>query len=291
METFTRTIPDYYAINNLSKLNTIFHKRDYFISINPTREFKTKLEKLSYGLIDGYFPFENCCIAGGSLNFLFDNSLDFNNPLFCKSDIDVYLYNSIIPKKIINYLIDKYGHHNVYIANTGYLIQIWITGISKSLQLIRVSDYSPHSIINQFDYSHVKCFYDGSKIVFDKRFLNAVLTKTTILNMRIHKRNGFVNDSAYLRIYKTIQRGYKIINDETNAELEINLENLKTNKKVKDYIEKPFIYPKEELTYEENINEIKKYNSSIFFYTHINNPAKDFHIKKMSFGSLLQIYE
>ena len=45
------------------------------------------------------------------------------------------------------------------------------------------------------------------------------------------------------------------------------------------------------LLFSSMINEIKKYNSSIFFYTHINNPAKDFHIKKMSFGSLLQIYE
>ncbi len=158
--------------------------------------FRKKLSQYTMSL-SSIIPWEesNFVFSGG---LLYDIIIDrYNENL---SDIDLFFYGSIESKiTTINKLLDNLdkNEYNYLIGKKNSVINIFIQGIPRMIQLIMTDKTNPESIIDEFDLNHVKSYTDGDKLYCSTEFLNYFKTHETQYIPHIHKN----------RIIKYFERG------------------------------------------------------------------------------------
>lgn len=125
--------------------------------------FEQKLGKYTFSL-DKVIPWEdnNFVFSGGLLLDIITNK--FNPEL---TDIDLFFYGPAESKhKTINKLLDNLDLQEYYylIGINSSVIYIFLQGVPRIIQLIMTDKTDPESIVNSFDFEHVKSYYDGTKL-------------------------------------------------------------------------------------------------------------------------------
>ncbi len=165
-------------------------------------------------LFDDDFDWNNIVIGGGLMSGLMERV--FDNQLYEKSDIDLFIYN--LPslqicakiKYICNALIKKFPDAYIFCYRSVPVFTILIPG-KRTVQIIGFPKHvsngnsTPLSILQTFDMTHCQIGIDMANFetVYTKEFLEAIQTKTTSIN----KKQGSIQ---LYRLVKAYHRGYSI---------------------------------------------------------------------------------
>jgi hypothetical protein len=167
-------------------------------------EFKDTLTEYTFNLLK-YIPFEsgNFIYSGGSLyDVLTHNytSETINNYV----DIDIFALNAAKKKETINHILQglRQDGYECYVATKSAVVYIFIVGVPRLVQLIFTKQTSHDTIINDFDCSHVKSYYDGSKVYMAGDCIDGLMNGCSHL-YEISNLN---------RIYKILHRGLSVSN-------------------------------------------------------------------------------
>lgn len=173
--------------NNITAKNQI---------IIPETEFKDALSEFTFNLLK-YIPFEsgNFIYSGGSLyDVLTHNytSETINNYV----DIDIFALDAAKKKGTIKHILQGLSQdgYECYVAMKSAVVYIFIVGVPRLLQLIFTKQTSHDTIINDFDCSHVKSYYDGSRVYMSGDCIN-----------------GLMNGCSHLYEISNLNRIYKIL--------------------------------------------------------------------------------
>lgn len=144
-------------------------------TIKDKEKFKQHFQKFTYGIIDDSFNWDGIVIAGGSISKLLMRHMEIQDyPL--DSDIDFFIYGRA-PKdrssslsNILTYFATKFSN-KVFFAVKGYVIDIYIVGIERTIQIIMASNNSIDDILYHFDMDSVQVAYQGGNILATPRFI------------------------------------------------------------------------------------------------------------------------
>lgn len=214
-------------------------------------DFLSFYNKYTYGLCDEILLCGKIIHSGGSL---YDIVTGYYNENVV--DIDLFLYGSDIEKKntikrIIEILNKKY---KIYIICQYSIISIYIENIPRIIQLICTKERNANDIVNKFDFSHVKMYYNGHKVFASVGCIKSLETQMTMIKSNL----SFLKN---IRIYKCLKRGlnislkYKLY---FNKELYDALSNLDYKNIIKHYYKhNNDFYPKSNFTNKENLFLLK----------------------------------
>lgn len=162
------------------------------------KDFFASLQNKTFGILD-CIPFEekNCVYSGGSLyDIITMNTLN-------KVDLDIFLYGDLELQKgtIKKILINLCSKFTVYPIIEKNFINIYIHNIPLTVQIICTNYDHPDKIINSFDCSYVKSYYDGTTVYSSLDCVDSLLTQS----VKIYGVKKLV------RLYKIINRNLDIV--------------------------------------------------------------------------------
>jgi hypothetical protein len=233
-------------INTILKNKTV---SNYFL-----KEIKANSEEFhnfSCNIFDIKYNWDNCVVAGGSISKII-TKMDKLEPLYISSDIDIYLYGSIKEKQDkLGYILDYFNKkfiNKVILINKWNVIDIYIVGINRKIQIICGDFSSKYEIINNFDMSNVQVLFDGKKYYGSYYFIDTQKTK----EIKIFRKN--INE---YRIFKALKQGFNF-NLVLNTYALVNGIQL-TDLKLKDIeLNEIFIFKNNNYYYPENRYNLNK---------------------------------
>ncbi len=163
--------------------------------------FQKRLNEWTDNLLE--FGWKNVCLAGGSLFYLIDSN---SHSLSRETDLDLFVFgrSSTVRKEkveeLIHHFYKKYKG-DVYFSVRRSVIDIFIRGIERSVQIICTDCETPYQVVNQFDNTALMVYYDGNKTYLLPEAVEAFRTRTTeFITTRVKS----------LRLYKIIKKGFQI---------------------------------------------------------------------------------
>lgn len=197
---FLETTKEYQNLPNKKKIlfTTPLYKNGELVVVSH-EQFQNKLREFSYGLLTD-FNWNNVFLAGGSLFRLL--SPKFSNLIPDTSDLDLFIYGANHTERkqtlerIMKYFTNKYNNDVFFVLHEQKaLIDVYVRGISRHIQLICNEANSIIEIIELFDCSHVQLCYLNNKLYATPSALKSIKLQMNIGNSmsthRIHKALGF----------------------------------------------------------------------------------------------------
>ena len=161
------------------------------------------------GIFEG-LDWSNMIVTGG---FIFGLVNNLNNSLINGTDIDIFVYadiNNIVEEKV-EYLLRHFSNASKvtkpYYVTRGKVITLIIPTLDYDIQIIPTHHNSAFEVVNSFDFSYVKTYYDGSDIYTTLDGLISLKHGLTIYKSQNQKEDNTIND---VRLYKTIIKGLQI---------------------------------------------------------------------------------
>ena len=169
-------------------------------------EFIDVFNKLSMNIFKD-FDWNNVICAGGMVSKImqrayteYPESSDFD--LFIFSDSDRVRTEKIL--YILNYFYKK-NTGNVYFAVKRSVINIYIRGFNRVIQLICGAYHKIDEILYGFDLTHVQIGFSNGKLYCTPQYLESCKFQLTVVNKEQFKLN---------RVLKTIGTGYNLLSEE-----------------------------------------------------------------------------
>ena len=168
-----------------------------------------------------WFPGE-MYLSGGGFNLIIDPTLKISDEKFANCDIDLFILGTEerkreILKDFMQDLQNKCGKGTaIYVGVNRSVLNIWITGYSRMVQLILMNDQTHknvNDILEGFDFDHLRAAYDGNDIVVTKDAYDAICTRVTRYNGQDEK-NKVTN-----RMMKALMRDYKFSPEEHGVKM------------------------------------------------------------------------
>jgi len=197
---------DIYFLNHINLLDDeifvdtfeVSRKLDKKIFIEKT-ELTNKLNEYTFGLLK-HIPFQNnnLIYSGGSLYDAITNSNNINNYV----DIDIFALSGSDKMETLKYILNSLinDKHNCYVTATGDVYYIFVENVPRLIQIIFTNYNSPQEIINNFDSSYVKSYYNGTTVFSSLLCVNGLM-----------QNSSYYYPNKLLRTFKILHRGLKII--------------------------------------------------------------------------------
>ena len=165
-------------------------------------------------------------VAGGSMQKCFTNSeLE-------SSDIDIFIGNKELTKMHISSCLRRNGFTET--KTNDKVLTFHKDGLT--VQTIIYPYYNVYELLNDFDFTVVKCAFDGENFIYHTNFIRDNLAKKLKFDFKIKTKN---NTAA--RVIKYTKRGYKlsiqdainltVLNRETTSDLYKQKEEVQVNVK------------------------------------------------------------
>ena len=167
------------------------------------KDFETKTKGIFKGMC-----WNNVILAGG---FTFGLVNNLHNSLISSTDIDLFIYNDVDDidenngTSTVQNILKHFSQFNPYYITRGKVITLIIPDFEYDIQIIPTSKKSPREIIESFDFSYVKMYYDGNDIYTTLDGLIGLKNAITI-----YKPQEENNKITTIRLYKAIVKGLKI---------------------------------------------------------------------------------
>lgn len=199
-------------------------------------------------------------IAGGLINLALDPLIDTTNPVYNKSDIDLFILadnpneRMVIIQDIliklyrnlgsIDYGADDKGKYHILnessmcVGVRGSVVYVWHNRFERMIQLVLMDtkNYpSIDSVIKGFDLDNIAVAYDGCELIIQKRAWQAMNTRRVT-----YRPTSVRNDNQLYRMTKTASRGYKIISNSTSEDITPSLAQILADKESWDYLCTPY---------------------------------------------------
>lgn len=213
-----------FSVNHLLSINTKNsenivqvknHTNKNVFKIATHEEFKKNLVEYTFDLLKHIPLSADIIYSGGSLYDIMTHNYDdttINN--FIDLDIFVtskYTYpegkgnnnnNGGNKKKLLDTILNNLitNGYSAYITTIGSVYYIFIEGVPRMIQLIFTREQNAETIIENFDSSYVKNYYDGSTMFSSIQCLQGLEGCISY----------YVGDKS-LRMFKILQRGLSII--------------------------------------------------------------------------------
>jgi hypothetical protein len=229
--------------------------------INNRETFERLFSEFTYNLIDVDFNWSNIILAGGSLFRLLSPYMCNNVP--DSSDIDLFVFGddkSIISaiERTLTYFKDRYGDDVIYLVRLGSLIEIYVRGFSRHIQIVCNMASSPLDILERFDFDHLQlCYFSGE--------LYATPICIDHIKMQISNRSVRGRKIRYDRLLKSLSFKMSVILDE--------VDDIKND--VKKLCNSGNIF----LLTPDNVEEYKKESNSVFSLELSKNFLPEYHPK------------
>ena len=144
-------------------------------TIKDPSKFHQHFKTFTCNIIDDTFDWQGVVIAGGSISKLLMRHMELQDyPL--DSDVDFFIYGQS-PKdrttsliNMLTYFCKKFTN-KVYFAAKGYIIDIYITGIERTFQIVMASSTTIDNILYHFDLDHVQVAYKNGQVLATPQFI------------------------------------------------------------------------------------------------------------------------
>jgi hypothetical protein len=168
------------------------------------------------------------CIPFGNNNVIFSGGLLYDNIILKHkvfnignmnerssldvdklADIDLFIFGDNTDKlKTINDIIHRISDLRLpmFVGINGSVIDIFIQGIPRIVQIICTNYKTANEVINKFDLCHLMSYFDGKHIIYTYKSNECILNNRAKINENYGKR------LKYSRILKTISRGLNVDN-------------------------------------------------------------------------------
>lgn len=188
------------------------------------KTFDILYEEFTYGLLK-YIPtkYNNCVYSGGSLHDILTNNFISSVRLgitklpysICNivkeyieevRDLDIFVYGEYAGNKfrlIHDFITTIHKKYEIRVQVDRSLINVYIKNIPRIIQFVFTNEKSSNDIISKFDFSYLMMYYENKKLWMNELCKQALITKTSVWC----KASSF---NYGKRIYKTINKGYKI---------------------------------------------------------------------------------
>ncbi len=148
----------------------------------------TKLIKTDSSILNGLENYPGkVYVAGGLINLALDPLIDLTNPVFAKSDIDLFILarpeNRI---RIIEQILMKLhgeGSIPMCVGTRGSVVYVWHAGFARMIQLVLIDTNSYptiDSVIKGFDLDNIAVAYDGEELIIQRRAWQAMNTRRSV---------------------------------------------------------------------------------------------------------------
>jgi len=187
---------------------TLHRKHEMVVSLGL---FKARFSAKTSGWFND-FDWTNAIISGGFVYGLLDAD---NMSLIGSSDIDIYVYGEntrIIHenmKRVLKFFADRCRLLDHYYIRRASVITMIIDNFNFDIQIIPVVAKSPEDIVSKFDFSYIKSFYDGTKVMTCLDALTSMKYKVAFYDRTTENKHNL-----HARIYKTIKKGFNIHNSD-----------------------------------------------------------------------------
>ena len=150
-------------------------------------DFRKSFDKYTHGLLNNIPLSCNVIYSGGSL---YDIVTGFYEPDLV--DLDLFVYGENKCETVIKIIRSLQKLHKIYCFVYRNIINIYIENVPRIVQIICVDHSSPSEIINTFDLSYVKMYYDGNNVYASSDCITSLQTQTVqvynwLKTSRIHK--------------------------------------------------------------------------------------------------------
>ena len=169
-------------------------------------------------ILTGGFPF-------GLVNNLSDGFLN-------STDIDLFIYGGskdetdIVDTKM-KYLLDYFSQYNPIYSKRGKVVTIIIPSFPFDIQLIPSGELNPYDVINNFDFTYIQMYYDGSDIYITFDCLLSIKHNVTMYkNLEYSVKTD--------RLYKTVKKGLHIKYSEHVKNVHIDSDVIHYDRMLKD---------------------------------------------------------
>ena len=149
-------------------------------------------------------------VAGGSINLILNKDY-VNNPA---SDIDIYVPKGKVDglelfDKLINEFDKKY-QGKIFYAIRGCVMNVYIKGINRTIQIISDYDTNVYGLLRKYDMTHIQL-----AVRFNKKRRELIGTPLALLALRERlARFGWIGNLKLTRLIKAMYRGYDLHQDE-----------------------------------------------------------------------------
>ncbi len=206
----------------------------------------SKLIKTSSTILNGLgdkYP-GKVYLAGGLVNLALDPLIDITNPVFAKSDIDLFILAEPENRlRIIEQILRTLQAENegipMCVGVRGSVVYVWHAGFERMIQLVIIDTKSYptiESVIKGFDLDNIAVAYDGEELIIQKRAWYAMNTRSVV-----YRPTSVENDNQVYRMTKTAARGYKIISHATDEDITPSLAQILANKESREYLTVPYV--------------------------------------------------
>jgi len=182
-------------------------------------------------------------VAGGLINLALDPLIDLTNPVFAKSDIDLFILtepeNRLRIIEQILMTLQAESETPMCVGTRGSVVYVWHSGFERMIQLILIDTNSYptiDSVIKGFDLDNIAVAYDGEELIIQRRTWQAMNTRTAV-----YRPTSVENDNQVYRMTKTAARGYKIIKHGTGEDITPSLAQILANKEAREYFTVPYV--------------------------------------------------
>jgi hypothetical protein len=195
-------------LKNTNIIDKLYHQSNESVVVNEQLFLdrygqKTKLNN-GDNLLDD-FDWSNIVLAGGFiLGCLEKEELQHH---FEKSDLDFWVYGETLSilkekmKKVIMFFHNKLPDLTFEIYNNSFVVTLKSTLFKSPVQIIGVIGSNSIDVIKFFDFTHCQIGYDGTKLIYNKEFVDAMVTRQTKTNKNVIKM---------IRLGKALERGFII---------------------------------------------------------------------------------
>lgn len=205
----------------------------------------TRLIKNGSSILNGLEKYPGkVFIAGGLVNLALDPLIALTNPVFAKSDIDLFILaepeNRLrVVEQILVTLHGESGEIPMCVGTRGSVVYIWHAGFERMIQLILIDTKSYptiESVIKGFDLDNIAVAYDGEELIIQRRAWQSMVTRNVV-----YRPTNLENDNQVYRMTKTAARGYKIIRNGTGEDITPSLAQILANKEAREYLTVPYV--------------------------------------------------
>jgi len=214
-ETYIFKVYDFYDTLNYEKSNERMFKlnkqihSDYTLNqkcIKPKEEVLKLFQEKTKGLFDN-MKWDNVILTGG---FIFGLLNDLSESLIGSTDIDLFTYNDD-SEATAKYLLNHFSQFKPYYSVRGKVVTIIIPTFPYDIQIIPTNYTTAYDVVNSFDFSYVKTYYDGNDVYTTLDGLLSLKYATTICTPTDED-----STLSNARLYKTLLKGLSI---QCNSEL------------------------------------------------------------------------
>lgn len=152
------------------------------MDIIDMNKFKNKIIENSYNLIGDDFIWNNTVVLAGGMVHKCMANIE-NIPEY--SDFDIFIVNNDINiltneiKRVIKYFQNRFGDNTYWVVRR-HVINIYVVGYNRSIQLMIYQNDDIANIISKFDFTHTQFVYNGKNILTTYGGLNFANTGITI---------------------------------------------------------------------------------------------------------------